>query len=244
MTSGISRLHWQANSGLELHQESLLRDPARVAVAVAGVVMIVCSVLPWARGYSVAGPVWFVPTQGTGDGLLIAICSVLMITFTLRRSLVESHSRSVQLLAPAVAVTAAALWISGEQSARFTVQQWLYNGWTAWETEAVQITLAASLVAVVATLWIEVHRPGSQRAATSSLWTEWQLTESGLIQGILGFIGGVLGAAAGLAIGVEVSGGWALGALLFVLLCVPGLIFGAQLGIWIGRLIGGRLERR
>lgn len=221
--------------------DSLLWQPARAVLSVAAVFVFVSAFTPWATAMSVAGPVSFAPRQGNSDGVLMIVFASLLLVWTLRRDVAGSTSRTIQLIGPLLSFSCGAVWITAERATRDAIEQWRLLGWFGSETVMASLTLVAIVGAFSASLWIDRRRPEAVRNRTSGLLREWEISRSSVIQVTCGALGACIGAAGSLALGVVLTGGWSYAALLFVVLCAFGLLFGAQLGGRLGRVVARRL---
>jgi hypothetical protein len=222
--------------------DSLLWQPARAVLSVAAVFVFVAAFAPWATAMSVAGPVSFAPRQGNSDGVLMMVFASLLLVWTLRRDAAGSTSRTIQLIGPLLAFSCGAVWITADRATHDAIDQWRLLGWFGSETPMASLTLVAIASAFIASVWIDRRRPEAVRNRTSGLLREWQISRSSVIQVTCGTLGGCVGAAGGLALGVALTGGWSYAALLFVILAAFGLLFGAQLGGRLGRVVARRLS--
>lgn len=226
---------------LSLSPDSLLREPARAVLSGAAVFIVVSALVPWATAQAVTGPVSFAPGQGSSDGILLIVFGSLLFVWTVRRDIAESTSRSIQLIGAVLAFTSGAVWVTAERATRDTIEQWLQAGWFGGETLIVPLTLAAICVAIVVIIWIDLRRPAELRGRTSGLRGEWQVSRGSVVQLLCGATGALLGAVGGLGLGVGLTGGWSYAALLFVILSAFGLLFGAQVGGRVGRMLVRRM---
>jgi hypothetical protein len=217
----------------------LIRDPKRLGVIACAIWMIVSMVLAWASAMATRGLVTYQPiASGDAETVLTTVLGLLLIAWAASEGAAGSSSRTIQLAGPAIAIAMAAIMISVEGKARDQVHEWLSVGWSASaETSIAPFTVAAGLVAIALTVWIDLRRPASVRDKTTSFFSEWEITRANIASSSIAIAGAVLGAALGLALGVYLTNGWGYAALLFILLAALGMFIGAKLGTWLGHRV-------
>jgi ABC-type multidrug transport system permease subunit len=178
------------------------------------------------------------PTQATGEGVWLIAFGILLAFVASGNWLMETTSRSLQLLPLLVGLASAAMWISAERYSREIIAEWIDSGGSGEQTLMPWVCAAAIAAIGVAFAWLELKRPAYVRQRTQGLVTEWGLTRWSAV-GIL-VAGGlaILGAIVALLVTIAIFG--SVGVIVAVVLSGFGLLLGLNTGLFIAR----RLEAR
>jgi hypothetical protein len=225
-----------------VHDRGLRDDPGRIVLIGAAVALFLGGILPWAQGTDPGGhPVSYTPQEALAEGYIMLVLALVLVVLARIRLLVESTSRTVQLLPIVIAVVAVAMWLGADRTSLLRIAEWTSGGGSGAHTIWRLVTLGSIAAMVVGTLWLDRTRPADIRADTRGLIAEWKPSRVGtveaLVAGSLGFVGAALGAILTIAaLGPN-------GAIFAVFVTLFGMAAGISAGLGISRWFRGGAER-
>jgi hypothetical protein len=205
----------------------LIRQPARAAVLVGGVLTLVGAAMTWASGPPHDDAVFTPVVRSTGPVFVIA--TLIVVAFALNRAASDARIRTVQVLPGALGVVLVLAWLETWRDLGF----WLtYGSSIGYHSEGpAGPVLSGFGVAIVAiagvylsvTAW---RRNGAMRDPTDSM-----PDLSSVARGVIEVSGAAIGLVAGLAVAASTFNP------VFAPLMMLAAIFGGAAGIWIARRI-------
>ena len=240
MTESRTDIEWQPSVAAEERLRGFRDDPGRILLLISAVLLLAGAFLPWAQGLDpLQKPIAYTAQEGLADGFILMVLALMLAVMAGTRLLVETTSRTVQLLPLGLAVVALAMWIGADRASLEAIKDWEDLGGRGDQT-LMRITTALGIVLIVAgVLWLEVTRPKQVKAATRGLRAEWRVSRVSLLEGIVATIlaivfAAIFGAATIAAIGPN-------GAFFAVFSTLIGMAIGISLGLGIVRWFrGGR----
>lgn len=157
-------------------------------------------------------------------------------------TLVESRSRTVQLIPLVLVVVAAAMWLGADRTSNFYIESWLNGGGSGSQTLMPLVTAAGIALIVVGTVWLELTRPAAVKAQTRGLMDEWRISRVAMAELV---VAGTLGVTLAVVSGVAMI--WFLGgngAVFAVFVSLFGLAVGISAGLALVRGLRGGAERK
>jgi hypothetical protein len=206
------------------------------------VALFLGGILPWAQGTDPSGhAVSYTPQEALAEGYIMIVLALALAVIAWIRLLVESTSRTVQLVPIAMAVVALAMWSGADRTSLLRLAEWTSGGGSGAQTIWRLVTLGAIAAMVAGTIWLDRTRPADIKEATRGLIAEWKPSRVGtveaLLAGALGFVGAALGAILTIAaLGPN-------GAIFAVFVTLFGMAAGISAGLGIARWFRGGAER-
>jgi hypothetical protein len=240
VTDSRAGIEWQPHAAPTERLRGLRDDPGRILLLVAAVLLFVGAFLPWAEGIDALGhPAAYTAQMGLADGVILLVLALILAVMAGTRLLIETTSRTVQLLPLALAVVAVAMWIGADRTSLQYIADWIDSGGHGAQT-AIRYTTALGIGLIVAgVLWLEVTRPTEVKSATRSLRAEWRISRVSLLEGVMAAILAVVFAVLFGALTIAAIG--PNGAFFAVFSTLIGMAVGISLGLGLVRWIrGGR----
>ena len=237
----MNELNWRASRQGDDRPPALplWREPYRLLLLAAAIGLVATSLLPWATGTDALGrPDSYRPTQATGEGVWLIGFGVLLAFVASGNWLMETTSRSLQLLPLVIGLASAAMWISAERYSREIVAGWIDRGGSGEQTLMPWLCAAAIVAIGLAFAWLELKRPAAVRRQTTGLRKEWGLTRWSAVSILIAVGLAVLGAVVALGVALAVLG--SLGVVVAIVLAGLGLLVGVNVGLAISRWLESR----
>ena len=238
MTESRTGVEWQPHVVAGARLRGFRDDPGRVVLLISAVLLFVGAFLPWASGLDpLQKPITYTAQEGLADGFLLMVLAAILAVMAGTRLLVETTSRTVQLLPLGLAVVAVAMWIGANRASIAAIKDWETLGGQGDQT-LIPITTAIAIgLILLGVLWLEVTRPQEVKAATRGLREEWRISRVSLVEGIVAAILAVIfavafGAATIAAVGPN-------GAFFAVFSTLIGMAVGISIGLGLVRWIRG-----
>lgn len=253
VTTSLKRLDWKPPPADDRRRQrfastSPLRDPARALTVLGAGLMVLGCCMPWAFGIDGLGQsVGYSASGGNADGVLLIVFALVIAGLTGHPIALDSRSRSFQVAPLVLAAVSAMVWVSGAQSARTQVNDWIRGGGSGDYAFGLWVTLMGIAIAARGSAWVDERRSPQVRAETHGFRQEWVVNRSGLLEGIFGTVFALAGGVLGMVIpGLFGAGGSntsvANGAVFFSIILLPmGVAVGAGVGVRVGRFVLRRL---
>lgn len=244
MTEPIRSIDWQPRADPTIERQRGFRDdPARIVLLIAVALLLAGAFLPWAQGRGPVGePVEYTAQHDLAEGFILLILALILGVLAYGNTLVESRSRTVQLVPLVLVIVAAAMWLGADRTSLIHIESWLNGGGYGFQTAMPLVTAAGIALIVVGTIWLEFTRPGSVKAATNGLFAEWRISRVAMAEAL---IAGALGVIVAVVTGVgtiAILGG--NGAIFAMFISLVGLAVGISAGLSIVRWLHGDAERK
>jgi hypothetical protein len=240
MTDSRTGIEWQPHAIPGARLRGFRDDPGRIVLLISAVLLFAGAFLPWASGLDpLQKPIAYTAQEGLADGFILMVLALMLAVMAGTRLLVETTSRTVQLLPLGLAVVALAMWIGADRASLAAIKDWETLGGQGDQTLIRTTTALAIGLIVVGVLWLEVTRPQAIKAATHGLRDEWRISRVSLVEGIVAAILAVIFAVAfGVATIAAVGPN---GAFFAVFSTLIGMAVGISIGLGLVRWIrGGR----
>lgn len=242
VTEARQPIDWQPPSPTAGGERGLRDDPGRIVLLAASVVLFFGGIMPWAEGRTPAGlPVAYTPQQALAEGYILLVVALLLAVIARARLLVESTSRTVQLLPLGLATVAIAMWLGADRTANLYIADWTNGGGSGAQTFWRLLTAGAIAAIVAGTFWLELTRPAEIKAQTRSLLAEWRPSRVGLTEALVSGTLGIAVALIGGALTIYALG--PNGAIFAVFVTLLGMAAGISAGLGIARWFRGGAER-
>lgn len=242
MSNARPEIDWQPHTAAGEKLRGLRDDPGRILLMGAAVGLLLGGLMPWAEGRDPAGlPVAYTPQQALAEGYIMIVLALALAVLARSRVLVESKSRTVQLLPLALAFIAAAMWLGAERTSLIYIEDWTSGGGHGTQTFWRLLTLVAIVAIVAGTLWLDRTRPADVRAQTRPLSAEWRPSRVGVLEALAAGVLGVVGAVLGGALTFAALG--ANGSFFAVFITLVGMAAGISAGLGIVRWFRGGADR-
>lgn len=242
MTDSQPAIEWKPPSP-ELEPLRRLRDdPGRIVLLIATALLLAGAFLPWAEGLdALQHPIAYTAQMAFAEGYILLVIALILGVLAGTRTLVESTSRTIQLLPLALVVVAVAMWIGANRQSMLFIEDWTDSGGTGAQTLIPLITALAIVLMVVGTVWLEFTRPADIKAATRGLRAEWRISRVNALEGIVAAILAVVVAVTFGVVTIAAIG--PNGAFFAIFSTLIGMAVGISLGVGLVRWIrGGRDE--
>jgi hypothetical protein len=214
---------------------SLVEEPGRGLLVVAGALFVVASLLPWAEGVNAAGePLAVRPTEGLGEGVYMLFGGLLLLALGATRLIAETSNRLLQLVPFGVALLAGAMWLNANGLSLRAIETWQFGGGSGAQTIAPWLAAAGVAATVAGAIVLELRRPDEVRQQTRSVGAELGINRRGLIGALVAAAMGVLGGAIAMGATVAIFG---------IRGILPGIVLGT-FGFLVGLGVGTRIARR
>lgn len=238
MSDTRPQIDWHPHSPAAKPERGLRDDPGRIVLLAACAGMIISAFPPWAEGIHPAGfPISYSPQEYLAEGFVIFLLAIILAVLAWGHWLVESTSRTVQLLPVVIAVIAAAMWIGADRVSTLLIEQWTDGGGSGAHTIWRLVSAASIVTILVGTVLLEASRPAEMKAQTRGLIAEWRPSRVGFSAGLLAAALGIGFAIVGAVITLAVVGG--NGAIFAVFVSLFGMAAGISVGLGISRWIRG-----
>ena len=242
MTESSPRIDWQPHSVAAEPSRGLRDDAARVVLLLAALALFLGGLLPWAEGIDATGhAVSYTPQAGLAEGYVMMVVALILAALSRGRVLLETTSRTVQLVPLALAVVAGAMWLGADRASLEDISLWQAGGGTGAQTAWRLVTGAAIAGIVTGTIWLDFARPADVRARTSGLIAEWRVSRVGFAEAVAAAVLGFGGAIASGAVTIIALG--PNGAIFAVFVTLFGMAAGISAGLGIVRWARGGAER-
>jgi hypothetical protein len=242
MPEPTQKLGWRPPPAVHIPEVPFWRDVPRMALLLAAICLLLGSLLPWAEGREpLRGAVSFRATQGLGEGVVLVAGAILLLFLARGRDMWESTSRTLQLLPLGFALIGIAMWLGIDNHAQINIRDWTRRGGSGELTNVRYVAAMGLALTLIATTWLEWHRPRAVKQVTGSLAQEWGLTRATGVTIVSAIAFGLLGAGVGVLAMVFLLGMEAI--LLSLILGVFGLFGGIAVGVRFADLLRS-LRRR
>jgi hypothetical protein len=242
VTDAQPEIDWQPAPITGERDRGLRDDPGRIVLLIAAVGLVLGGLMPWAEGRDPAGfPVAYTPQAGLAEGYLLLVSALILAILASGRVLVESGSRTVQLLPLAVAVVALAMWLGADRTSLMHIEEWTSGGGFGAQTVWRVLTAGAIVAIVAGTIWLEFTRPAEVRGRTRGLVAEWRPSRVGLTEAVVAGVFGIAGALIGGALTIVALG--PNGSIFAVFVSLVGMAAGISAGVGIVRWVTGGGDR-
>jgi hypothetical protein len=242
VTDAPTNIEWQPQPAAAERERGLRDDPGRILLLLAAVGLLLGGLMPWAEGKDPAGlPIAYTAQQGLAEGYLMLVCALVLAVLASRRLLVESTSRTVQLIPLAVAVVAVTMWLGAERTSLLRIEEWASGGGFGVQTVWRVVTAVAIVGIIAGTVWLEFTRPADIRASTRGLIAEWRPSRVGFIEALVAGALGIAGALVGGAVTIGALG--PNGSIFAVFVSLVGMAVGISVGLGIVRWVNGGADR-
>jgi hypothetical protein len=188
-------INWQPQPAAVERLRGLRDDPGRAVLLVAAALLLAGSLLPWAEGIDPGGhPIAYTAQEGLAEGFILIVVVLILAVLAGSRVLVETTSRTTQLLPLALAVVALAMWLGAERTSLEYIADWTNGGGSGHQTNMRLVTALGIVLIVAGTLWLEFSRPADVRGATRGLRVEWHISRVGALEASVAAVLAVIGA--------------------------------------------------
>jgi hypothetical protein len=240
VTESRAGLEWQPHAAPEERLRTLRDDPGRILILISALLLLAGAFLPWAEGLDpLQHPITYTAREGLADGVILLVVAAILAIMGGSRMLVETTSRTVQLLPLGLAVVAAAMWIGADRASQAAIKGWEILGGRGDQT-LIRYTTALGIAPIVAgVLWLEVTRPKHVKEATHGLRQEWRVSGTTLLEAI---VAGILALTFAIIFGVAtIAAIGPYGAVFAVFTSLIGMAVGISVGLGLVRWFrGGR----
>ena len=240
MTDSRTGIDWNPHAAAEQRLRGFRDDPGRILILIAAVLLLAGAFLPWASGLDpLQKPISYTAQEGLADGFLLMVVAGVLAFMAGTRLLVQTTSRTVQLLPLALAVVALAMWIGADRASLAAIKEWEDLGGQGDQT-LIRLTTALGIVLIVAgVVWLEFTRPQDIKNATPALRAEWRISRVSLLEGVVaGILALIFAVVFGVATIAAIGGN---GAVFAVFTSLLGMAIGISVGLGLVRWFrGGR----
>jgi hypothetical protein len=212
----------------------LWREPIRLAVILATVVVVVGTFLPWLHQEGIGQTIVLTGNSGYADGTLLAIVAVLSSVVVASRGVARSRSWLLRWL-PAILGTIALLFVLGAwRGMENQIDIWRRYGATGVYEPGFFVVVAAGTVVGVADLVIGIRR--GRAATTDGVANEpLRIRGSSVLAAMLTLVGVLAGTLAGSAVALGLGLPPAAVGIPLLALAVIGGALGGVIGSRVGR---------
>ena len=207
---------------------------------ISAVLLLAGAFLPWASGLDpLQKPIAYTAQEGLADGFLLMVLAFALAFMAGTRLLVQTTSRTVQLLPLALAVVALAMWIGADRASLAAIKSWEDLGGRGDQT-IIRVTTGLGIMLIVAgVVWLEFTRPKEVKAATRGLRDEWRISRVSVLEAIVaGTLAIIFAVTFGVATIAAIGGN---GAVFAVFTTLIGMAVGISVGLGLVRWVrGGR----
>jgi hypothetical protein len=213
---------------------SVLRDPLRAALGVAGIALAVGSLLPWAEGTVGHQPRRFGGFDGAGDGAILLFLAIGILLIARDRGFVRARDGARRWAPMIIGLVCLADWIVARHQVELEIGQWVAPGGTGALSPGLYLAGLGSVGAAVVGSFASL-RQGEGRAGGPV--TLLRVPRRSDVPTLATTFGALLGLGLGAALALTIFPAAVVDAPL-VFIAGFGVIAGARLG----RALGGRLS--
>ena len=240
MTNSRTGIDWKPPVATGERPRGLRDDPGRILILISAVLLLAGAFLPWASGLDpLQKPISYTAQEGLADGFILMVLAGVLAFMAGTHLLVQTTTRTIQLLPLALAVVALAMWIGADRASLAAIKEWENLGGQGDQT-LIRLTTGLGIVLIpVGVVWLEFTRPQEVKAATAALRAEWRISRVSLLEGIVaGTLAVVFAVVFGVATIAALGGNAAVFAVFTTLI---GMAVGISIGLGLVRWFrGGR----
>jgi hypothetical protein len=224
-------LRWDPDLTKSEKGESILRDPPRAGLAVAGIALAVGSLRPWAEGTAGGQPQQFGGFDGAGDGAILLFFAIGLLLIARDRGFLHARDGARRWTPMIVGIICLADWFVARQQVEFQIAQWVRPGGSGALTPGFYLAGLGALTATVVGSFASLRQGEGRGGGPISLLRLPRRSDIPTLATAIGaFVGLGLGAAAALNIFPAAVANAPL-----VFIAGFGVIAGARLGQSVGR---------